>query len=193
LLGDFHLYRRLEQRGVKFPLILRRHAQKFTDYGDRERIGERFDEIDLAASLHTGDEIIDDGAYPSFRPLHPFRGELKHNMPAQAVVFRRITGNQGAMLVGDMRFDRIENLILDEIAGSWELGLRHNVRTRFRVKKQSANFFVGADDVEAIVSADHGFRAAAHRAGRDWRDWRYPSCPLNTIRPPGPFRGLSHF
>jgi hypothetical protein len=35
---------------VKLPLILRRHAQKFTDHGDRERLGERFDEIDLAAS-----------------------------------------------------------------------------------------------------------------------------------------------
>ena len=141
---------------MKLRSVAGRNSQEFANHGERQGIGKVVHEIDFLAPAHFADEVVDDRVDTAGDRPHPLRGELGHDQPAQDGVIGRIAKNQGTMRVDDPVLDRIDDKVVERIAGLCMLGLRRILRTQPRVVKEAADFGMRADDIGPIVLASDG-------------------------------------
>ena len=67
-----------------------RHAEQFADDRDRQREGERGEQVHLALSRHAVEQVGRDGGDPRPERLDPARGEGLAHQPAQSIVIGRV-------------------------------------------------------------------------------------------------------
>ena len=75
-------------------VVLRRHPEQLADHHDRQRRGQRADEVDGSAAVHLVDPLAGQLLDARRQQRDPARGERRRDEPAQPRVVRRVEAEE---------------------------------------------------------------------------------------------------